>query len=291
MLTYKNALGTKDFVISAELSLHAKSDREDIQRQSDVFRDYVDAALVGDNQSGQLHMSSLSAAIMLQNCGIDPIMQLSCRNRNRIAILSDLLGAGAHDIQSLQLIRGERVPDGFNPRPKAVLDISATELLATAKKLTEEAGSSGFESMHLGGVVTAHAPKANWEPLKLLQKVDAGAEFLLTHICMDTELLRAYMQKLVSMKVLHRVRIIVSVAVLHSAKDARWLRENKPNVLIPKNLVTRLERATDQRKEGIAIATEILQLLADTPGVSGAHLYSATDISAVSETIANSGVR
>lgn len=107
-----------------------------------MLRGHVDGVLVIDNQPGQLHMSRLAASLIVRDGGIDPIMQLGCRNRNGIAVLGDLLGAGAHGIRRLQLVRGERVPDGFEPRPKAVLDISATELMATATQITSEEAST-----------------------------------------------------------------------------------------------------------------------------------------------------
>ena len=291
MKTYKDALDSKDLALSAELFLHTRSNQDEIREQTDMLSGHVDGVLVTDNQSGQLHMSSLAASLIVRDGGIDPIMQLGCRNRNRIAVLGDLLGAGALGIRSLQLVRGERVPDGFEPRPKAVLDISATELLATATQLTSEEGVGDFHEFHLGGVITAHAPKDAWRPRKLLQKIDAGAHFLMTHTCMDLDLLRAYMQHLVSLQVLHRVRIIATIAVLRSVADARWLRNNKPNVLIPKGLVSRLDRAADPRAEGIALCAEQLRELADIPGLSGVHLYNSADMSAIPEAIVASGVR
>jgi methylenetetrahydrofolate reductase (NADPH) len=127
--TFAAALRTKDFVVTSELLLGPQSGGEHINEQAEALRGHVDGVLVTDNQSGRLHMSSLVASWLLKQAGIDPIMQLGCRNRNRISLLGDLLGANALDIRNIQLVRGERVPDGFAPRPNALLDMTATELI------------------------------------------------------------------------------------------------------------------------------------------------------------------
>jgi methylenetetrahydrofolate reductase (NADPH) len=289
--TFETALNTRDFVITSELILGSQSGDEDIRLQADVLRDHVDAVLVTDNQSGRLHMSSLAASVLLLQEGIDPIMQLGCRNRNRVALLGDLLGATTLGIRSLQIVRGERVPDGFKPRPNAMLDVTATELIEMANKMKLGEGIVDFPELMLGGVATPRKPRPNWAGRKLLQKVDAGARFLLTHACMNIDILDAFLQRLVALKVTHRASIIATIAVLGSAQDARWLRENQPNVTIPKAIVERLEKSSDPRGEGIRIAAEMLQRLARIPGLSGAHLYSAGDLRAVAEAIEASGLR
>jgi len=291
LISFKEALNSKDFVVTTEIFLDPETDIDVIELQLDKLRDFVDAILVTDNQSGRLHMSSLAAAIVVKQNGVDPILQLSCRNRNRIALLADLLGAGIHGINSLQLVRGERVPDEFSPRPRAVLDVSATELLATAKRMKSEGGLGKCPDFLLGGLITARKPQDDWVPKKLLQKVDAGAQFLLTHTCMNIDLLQGFAKHLVAAKITHRAKIIVTTAVLRSAADAQWLRENRPNVVIPKRIVKRLEQSKDPRAEGIAICGEQIRELAKIPGISGVHVIASSDLLTVPEGIAASGVR
>ncbi|MDH4110265.1 MAG: methylenetetrahydrofolate reductase [Gammaproteobacteria bacterium] len=291
MSAFTDSIRSRDFVLTSEIFLQARSGLPEVRAQVELFGDRVDAILVTDNQSGRIHMSSLASALMVRACGMDAIMQISCRNRNRIAIIGDLLGAGAHGITSLQLVRGERVPEGFEPRPPAVLDVTATELIATASRMKTEEDLGAYADFFLGGVITPHAPKPGWVPRKLVEKVDAGAQFLLTHTCLDMSLVSAYMKHLASLHVLRRVNIIATVAVLTSVEDARWLRDNRPNVMIPKDVVNRLDRAADARAEGIAICSEQLRALAGIPGLSGAHVYAATDLSAVPAAIGASGIR
>jgi methylenetetrahydrofolate reductase (NADPH) len=124
--TFKDSTRKTDFTVSSEIFLKPETTAEMIREAADLLRDHISGVLVTDNQFGRLHMSTLAAASLLIGSGVDPIVQLACRNRNRIALLSELLGAAALGVTSLMLIRGDRVPDGFNPRP-AVLDVDATE--------------------------------------------------------------------------------------------------------------------------------------------------------------------
>lgn len=288
--TFQSALNTRDFVITSEIILGAGSGVDHVNEQADLLRDRVDGVLVTDNQSGRLHMSSLAASRLLLDAGVDPIMQLGCRNRNRVALLGDLLGAGALGVRNLQLVRGEKVPIGFAPRPKAMLDVTATDLIGIAGKMKLEDGIARFPDLFLGGVVTPRVPKADWPARKVVQKVAAGARFLLTHTCMNIDVIRQYIRHLVALKLLHRTNVLVSIAVLASAQDARWMRSNKSNVTIPESIVERLDRHSRPRDEGIAISAELLQRCSEIPGLAGAHLYAPTDLRSVPEVLDMAGI-
>ncbi len=270
----------------AECFLRPETNTEAIGLQADALRGSVDAILLTDNQHGQLHMSVLAAARLMLDNDIDPIMQLSCRNRNRIALLSDLLGAAALGVTSLLLVRGDRVPDGFEPRPKAVFDVNAKELIATATAMKEDEALRSPPAFFIGGVVTPHGPKPGWVPKKLIEKADAGLQFVVTHLCMDLELLRDYMAHLVGNELTRRVAVIVSTAVLASAEDALWLRKHRPNATIPDALIKRLEASSDPLQEGIAICSEQLKELATIPGVDGVNIMASTDLSMIPAAIA-----
>lgn len=291
MSTFEAVLNTSDFVVTSEVLLGARSGREHISEHAELLRNRVDAVLATDNQSGRLHLSSLATAVLLQQAGIEPIMQLGCRNRNRIALLGDLLGAHALGLRNFQLVRGERVPEGFKPRPKAELDVTATELMAMADRLQDGEGAIRLPGLFLGGVTTARVPQPDWPARKLVEKVDAGARFILTHTCMDIDIIRQYCAHLVAMKLTHRTRFIVAIAILSSAQDARWLRANKPNTTLPQSVVDRLASHPEPRAEGIAIAVKLLRELMQTPGVSGAHVYAPTDLTTIPEVLEMAGLR
>ena len=278
MKTFDNALNNQDFTITSEVFLRPDTDEEAIRVQADILRESVDAILVTDNQSGQLHMSSLSAGILLKKADIDPIVQLSCRNRNRISLLSDLLGCTALGITNLMLTRGDRVPLEFNPRPKAIMDVNATELIALANNIKQDEKLRTNNQFLMGGVVTPFAPKSGWPAKNLAEKIDAGAQFVITHTCLDIDLIKNYMKRLVETQLLRRMHLIVGIAILKTAEDARWFRENRPNVNIPASIVTRLEEASDTNQEGIDICAEQLNELAQIPGVSGAHIIASNSV-------------
>ena len=289
MKYFKDALNTKDFVITSEIFLKPETDTNSIKIQADVLRDYVDAILLTDNQSGQLHMSSLAAGVLLLDAKIDPIIQLSCRNRNRISLLGDLLGCAALGMTNLSLIRGDRVPD-VQPKPKAITDITATELIRMANKMKADEKIKSVDKFLLGGVVTPHGPKPGWQAKNITEKIDAGAQFVLTHTCLDMDLLRIYMKRMVETKLVRRVSVIVGMAVLSSSEDAQWVRKNRPNVIIPNDIVTRLSNAKDPEKEGIEICIEQINALKTIPGVSGAHIIASEKLINISTAIKNANI-
>jgi methylenetetrahydrofolate reductase (NADPH) len=283
---FREAIYTKHFTLTAECFLRPETNAEAIRLQADVLRESVDAVLLTDNQHGQLHMSVLAAARLMLDNGLDPVMQLSCRNRNRIVLLSDLLGAAALGVTSLLLVRGDRVPDGFEPRPKAVFDLKAKDLIATATTMSEDENLHPPPDFYIGGVVTAYNPKPGWVPNMLIEKVDAGLHFVVTHLCMDLQVLRDYMKHLIGNEMTRRIAVIVSTAILSSAEDAHWLRKHRPNATIPDSLVERLAASSDPKMEGVAICSEQLAELSTIPGVSGANIMASTDLSMIPAVIA-----
>lgn len=290
MNTFRNAILNKDFVVTSECFLKPETDAEAVRIQADVLREAVDGIIVTDNQYGRLHMSSLAAASLLMQNGVDPIMQLSCRNRNRIALLADLFGAAALGVSSILLIRGNRVPDGMNPRPKAVFDMSAAELIATAASMKDDEYLPSPPEFLIGGLVTPHSPQADWIPHKLIAKADAGAGFMVTYPCMDMALLRGYMKHLVANKLTHRFSVIVTTAILTSADDARWLRDSRPNASMPDSVVKRIKTATDPVREGIAICVDQIQELQEIPGIAGINIMATTDLGQIPNVVSLAGL-
>lgn len=290
MKTFKAAAATRDFCVTAEIFLKPDTGAEVIREQATLLKPAVDGVLLTDNQFGHPHLSTLAGASLLLANGVDPIVQLSTRNRNRIALLSELLGAGALGVSSLVLVRGDRVPEGFKPRPRAVHDFDAAELIATASKLTADEHMASLPNFYIGGLVTPHTPKPGWTPRKLNEKVEAGARFALTHICMDMDLLQNYMKHLHATGLLSRVRVYVSLAIIESASDAEWLRTHRPNVNIPDAQLERLRVAGNPEQESVRICGEQLSALREIPGISGAHLVATRQLAAIPAAIEEAGL-
>ena len=288
--TFRNAVRNKDFVLSAELFLHPETTAAMIGEQTRLLRNYVDGLLVTDNLGGKLHMSPLAAASLVIANGGDPIVQLSCRNRNRITLLAELLGAAALDVSSLLLIRGRRVPEGFEPRPPAVFDVDAAELIAMATKMKRDERMTNLPDFYVGGLITPHGPKPGWVPEKLERKSDAGVQFALSHICMDMSMLRDYMKHIVASGLKRRMNIFISLAICSSAEDARWLRESLPNNRIPDEYIERLEQAADAEAMAVQCCAEQLRELQDIPGIDGAHLIATRNLATINAAIEAAGL-
>jgi methylenetetrahydrofolate reductase (NADPH) len=285
MKIFRDELRERDFVVTAECFLKPETDAASIRYQADTLRDSVDGIVLTDNQHGQTHMSTIAAARLMLDNDVDPIVQLSCRNRNRIALVADMLGACALGVSSLLLVRGRRVPEAITPRPKRVLDMKVAELVASAAALKSDERLKPAADLFIGSTVTSHAPKADWVPEKITSKVDAGTQFLLVSANMDMRVLRNYMNHLVAAKLTRRVMVIVSSLILTSADDARWLRDRRANIRIPDSVVHRLENASDPREEGLAMCAEHLSQLVTVPGVSGANIIASTDLAMIPEVI------
>ena len=237
-------------------------------------------ALAGEDDLG------IVSGIILKENGIDPIINLSCRNRNRISLTSELLGCASLDMKNLLLTRGEKIPKEVEPRPKAIMDMNADALISLANKIKMDEKLPTNNDFLIGGVVTPFAPKPGWPAKNLTEKVEAGAQFVITHTCLDMEIMKIYMERLIATKLLRKMHLIAGVAILKSADDAKWLRENRPNVIIPAEAVSRLEKSKDPEKEGIKMCAEQLIALSKIPGVSGAHIIASNSVLNIPEAIA-----
>lgn len=290
MNTYHQAFAEKEFVLSAELPLKPSMSAPDVVADAQSLFANVDGIVLTDNQYGLTHMSTTAAASLLLGSAIDPIVQLSCRNRNRTALISELLGTRALGVTSVMLIEGAKVPKGFEPRPKSVLDMNTKELIATAKLINEDENVSG-ENFLIVTSGTAHHPQVGWEPEELIAKADAGATIIMTQLCFDVDLLKRYMSNLVAKRMTHRVQFIVSLATLPSASIAEFLRDNRRRALIPPAVIKRLTQSADAEAEGVAICSELLQRYAEIPGIRGANLMTLGAVDTIGAAIEASGVR
>ena len=283
MHTFRQALRTKDFTLTAELALDARSEAETIVSQAQALIGSVDAVQVPDSVEKQVHLSPLAAAAILLNAGIDPIVHMNCRDRNRVALRSDLLGAAALGVTSLLLMRGKEIPPGARPNVKQVYDWGSRKLIAAASAMDDA-------DFMIGSIATVFKPDRDWKPEKLPTKADAGVKFVQTQLCFDIDLLRHYMARLVAEKLVQRVNVIIGLAPMPSADMAQWLGKNLRGAVMPSRVVKRLRQAADAEREGISICAELLRDVAGIPGVSGANLACLGDPDAIAEAVRVSGV-
>jgi len=279
--TLRDALRGKDFAVVGQLRLHQDHGRDDLIRQAECLSPAVDAVAVTDNPYGLVHMSGLAAASILLQQGIDPVPQLSARDRNRIALKSELLGAAALGVTSLVLQRGNKLPKDGQPQVKEVFDTGAKKFLAAAKQLSSFQVAQGLTELFLGTMVTVFDPDDGWQPTEIKAKVEAGAQFVQTQACLNVALLRRYMKFLVAAQVARRCHVLVSVPVLTSVESARWLAAHHRGAVIPDRLVGQFKRAKDPESFGIALCAETIQAIREIPGVGGVNLSTTGNPEAI----------
>jgi methylenetetrahydrofolate reductase (NADPH) len=280
------------FAITAELVPPLSSDPAEVVKRAAPLKGLAVAVNVTDGAGARVRLSSLAAARILVENGIEPVLQMTCRDRNRLALQSDLLGALALGIRNLLVITGDDPSAGDQPDAKPVFDLDSTGLLALARRLSEEgrlasgASVGGPTSLYLGAAALPVDPPAGWFPADLVKKADAGARFLQTQFCMDVGIVRRWTERLGELGLTRRLKVLVGVAPLPSARAARWMRERLFGTIIPDTVIARLEQAADARREGVAICVELLRELAAVPGVAGAHIMAPQNPQSIAQTIA-----
>ena len=284
------------FTVTAELTPPVSTDPEEFIRRALALKGLAAAVNVTDGAAAKAHLSSLVAAHFLIQNGIEPILQMTCRDRNRISLQSDLLGAAALGVRNILVLHGDDPKTGDQPDARTVHDYDTRQMLATAHRIRLEhvlpsgAAVHGPFRLMLGAADTPVDPPKDWMPRRLMEKAAVGADFVQTQFCMDIRVARRYAARLLDLGIAQKLPILIGVAPLPSARSARWMRERLFGTLIPDELVRRLERAADPKHEGRAICVELLQQLAQTPGVAGAHVMAPQFFSAVPEVIAACGV-
>ena len=279
------------FVVTAELSPPVSTDPSEFIERALALRGLVTAINVTDGAGSKAHMSSLAASHFLVRNGVEPILQMTCRDRNRIALQAELLGAAALGIRNILALRGDDPKLGDQPDAKPVFDLDTQALLATAQRMRREHTlPSGVEikgkvNLVLGAAELPVDPPADWRPQGLISKMEAGAQFIQTQFCMDIGVVRRYAARLLDLGVAHELPILIGVAPIPSARSARWMKEKLYGAIVSDGIVERLERAADPKTEGIQICVELLQELAQTPGVAGAHVMAPAFHSAIGPVI------
>jgi methylenetetrahydrofolate reductase (NADPH) len=295
MKRFRDSLLQGDFTISAELMLNRESGAADVHDQCAELRGLVDALLVADNAWPWVQMSPLAAAALVLQQGLDAIPVLTCRDRNRVALMSDLLGLQALGVTSALLVRGYRMPKEHLVPARSVFELRGRELLEIAGQLSggQSAGNKAGNSLPLltGTNARVFKPQPGWQPESLLEKARAGARFMHTQLCMNVETLQAYLSHLVEARITWKFSIIVTVAVLPSAETALWLKNNLRDSLVPDSLIERLRKAGNPEQEGMEIAARLLRSIAAIPGVSGVHLFTPGRPDLVTQAIRESGLR
>ena len=276
MSRLEEALAAGRFVVTAEL---LSVDTGGVEEKFAPYEEYVDATNATDNTSAHAHASPLAVAIALQQLGMEPVMQLTCRDRNRLALQAELAGAALHGIENVLCLTGDDVTAGDEPEARRVFDLDSIQLLATAQQMANGTYLSGRHirpapHFFLGAVENAGAPPYDHRVDRALKKVRAGARFLQLQVSFEPERLAAFMTHAVEAGLVDRCALIPSICLVRTPAALRYIDEKVPGISVPVETIARCERAADPEAECFEVACELAEQARSLPGVAGLHLIS-----------------
>lgn len=285
-----------EFAVTAELNPPDSANPQDVYERAAIFDGWVDGINAVDASGANAHMSSVGICALLTRMGYAPIMQISCRDKNRIAIQGDVLGASAMGVQNILCLTGDGVQAGDQPGAKPVFDLDCMSLLETIRIMRDNSKFlSGRKltsppTVFLGAAINPFAPPQDFRVHRLAKKIAAGAQFVQSQYCYDVPMFRNYMQQVRDIGLDKECFILCGVGPLASARTARWMRSNVPGVHIPDAIIERLEGAKDQKAEGKQLCIDIINEVKEIEGVSGIHVMAYRQEEFVAEIVHESGV-
>jgi methylenetetrahydrofolate reductase (NADPH) len=267
------------FVLTAELLTVDAGGLDAVHERFEPYEDYVDAVNATDNTAAHAHASPLAVAIALKQLGMEPVLQLVCRDRNRLALEAEIAGAALHGIENVCCLTGDDVTAGDEPEARRVFDLDSVQLLATARAMSRGRYLSGRKlepapRLFLGAVENPGAPPYEYRVQRALKKVAAGARFFQLQICFELERLERFMIEAVSSGLAAAAALIPSICLVRSPAALRFVDEKVPGITVPAPLIERCERSADPEEECFQLGLEVTRRVLDLPGVAGLHLIS-----------------
>ncbi len=291
MSQLEQKLRAKQFVVTAELTTFDGVSADQIRQRAQMIAPYVDAINCTDNTGARVHLSSVACGAMIAQMGLEPVVQFTCRDRNRIALQSDLLGVAALGVKNILCLTGDDVGAGDHPDAKPVFDFDSVQLIRLAKTLRDEKKYlSGRRikpapEFFIGAAENPFAPPLEYRPERLALKVEAGAQFIQTQLIFDVPVFKEFMRRVCEAGLLERVFVLPGIGFLKSLKVAQYLRDKVPGVVVPEPLIERLRGIPEnqQEEEGMEIWAELIEQVREIEGVAGVHLFSFGREDAVAE--------
>ena len=276
----ERVLESGNFAVTAEAGPSKGSVAGVIQRKGEMLKSYCDAINVTDNQSAVVRMSSWASCVLLKQMGLDPVMQITVRDRNRLAIQSDILGAVALGIRNILCLSGDHQLIGNHPEAKGVYDLDSIQLIQMLKQMRDEKkfqcgeNVAGEVPLFIGAAANPFADPFEYRVRRLAKKVKAGADFIQTQAVFDVPRFAKWMEMVRDEGLDKQVHILAGVIPIKSVGMARYMRDYVSGVIIPDEIITRMENARDAREEGVRICLEIIEQLKEIEGVHGIHIMA-----------------
>ena len=276
----ERVLDSGGFAVTAEAGPPRGTSPNVIQRKGELLKSYCDALNVTDNQTAIVRMSSISGCVLLKQLGVEPVMQMVCRDRNRIAIQSDILGAVALGIGNILCLSGDYPSFGDHPTAKSVFDLDSIQLIQVLSQMRDEkkflSGEkvSGEVPIFIGAAENPYADPLEYRTPRLAKKVAAGADFIQTQAIFDIDRFAEWMKSVTDRELDQKVHILAGVIPVRTVGMGRYMRDNVPGVRVPDEIVTRMEDAQDAKEEGLKICLELIDQIKEIPGIHGIHIMA-----------------
>ena len=277
---FERVLRAGHFAVTAEIAPPDSADPADVYERAALFDGYVDAINATDSSGANCHMSSMGICSLLTRRGYAMILQQSCRDRNRIAMQGDILGAAAMGVCNILCLSGDGVQSGDHPEAKPVFDMDSISALGMVRHMRDKQeflsgrAIGSPPQLFLGGAANPFAPPLDFRPHRMAKKIAAGAQFIQTQYCFDVDRMKTFMAQVRDMGLLENAFVLAGVGPLASAKAAEWIRKNVAGVHIPDDIIRRLAGAEDQKQEGVDLCVDLIEQMREIEGVSGVHIMA-----------------
>jgi methylenetetrahydrofolate reductase (NADPH) len=286
------------FAVTAELNPPDSADPQEVYDAALVLSRVCDAINATDGSGANCHMSSVAICALLTRAGYEPVMQVSCRDRNRISIQGDVLGGAAMGVKNLLCLTGDDTTAGDQPEAKRVFDLDSIQLLRTVKIMRDEGCYlSGRQltsppKLLLGAAINPFIPPYEYRAYRLAKKIEAGANFIQTQYCYDVRRFKEFMKQVRDLELDQKVCLLVGVGPLRSEKAAEFMRTRIPGVVIPDEILDRLRKTPSEKKQAVGkeICVEIIQQVREIEGVAGVHVMAYRQEELVAEIIEEAGL-
>jgi methylenetetrahydrofolate reductase (NADPH) len=297
-VSLRERLASGSFAVTAEISPPRGASTENITTAAEALKDWVDAVNVTDNQGSNVRLASWAGSLAVSKAGLEPIMQMTCRDRNRIALQSDLLGASALGIRNILVMTGDHPKFGDHPGAKPVFDLDSVQLLWTLRTMRDEHVLLSGRRLDpapdcfLGAVENPFAPPVPFRAERLGKKVAAGAQFVQTQFVFDVPVFARWMAQVRDLGLDEQCAILAGVGAVRSLRALDYMRDHVPGVEVPDHAYQRLRAvpADKTAAEGVKLAAEIIQQVAEIPGVAGVHLLVSGNERAVPDILDEAGI-
>jgi len=276
----EKVLTSGKFAVTAEAGPPKGTSAEVVRKKGELLRNCTDAVNVTDNQTAIVRMSSWAGCLILKQMGIEPVMQMVVRDRNRLAIQADVLGAVAMGIGNILCLSGDHQRFGNHPTARGVFDIDSIQLIQTLKRMRDEKkfingeDISGEVPLFIGAAANPFADPFEYRAPRLAKKVKAGVDFIQTQAVFDVVRFKKWMDMVNELGLSQQAHILAGVIPMKSVGMARYMRTSVPGIIVPDEIVKRMEQAKSTKEEGVKLTLELVQQIKEIPGIHGIHIMA-----------------